>query len=75
LSGDKGSKIKVENIRKVSSILINRLNPFFAHSHFQTYNTNEYNLGINLTYKYIVFNVVGKSIKMKKYSFELIDVE
>ena len=33
------------------------------------YYSKSYSVNLILTYKYIVFNVVGKSNKMKKYSF------
>jgi hypothetical protein len=39
------------------------------------YYSKSYSVNLILTYKYIVFNVVGKSKRMKKYSLELINVE
>jgi len=70
-----GYKLKVDNIRKVSSTLINKLNPFLAQSRFSTYNPKVFNLGINLTYKYTItymgINLWNKSINKR----DLVKVE
>ena len=56
------------NIKKICMILIfcanslHKVNYSLAQSHFQTYNAKVFNLGIDLTYKYIVINV-GKRKK------------
>ena len=44
-----------------------------AQSHFHTYNAKLFNRGIKMTFKHIVFNLVGKSKEMKKYTLKLIN--